>query len=131
LEKLLVLRDFSADRPVYIGDSIVVPQKRRGITVEGAVMHPGIIPFNPPFRGQEYIATAGGPAKNARAESAYRVVSADGSSRRLTGNVAIQPGDLIVVPERSFSRSEVVQLVLGGVGLLVSSVSLALLVLHY
>ena len=95
LEKLLVMRDFSADRSVAIGDSIIVPQKRRSVLVEGAVMHPGPIAYNPAFGGQEYIATAGGAAKNARGESNYRLVSSTGQSRKLTGRTAVEPGDSI------------------------------------
>lgn len=128
LERLLVLRDFSADRPVRIGDSIVVPQKRRGVIVEGAVMHPGIIPYNPAFGGSEYIDTAGGPSKDARGRSSYQLISSDGHARRLTDMLKIEPGDSILVPQRSFSRSEVVQLVMGGVGLLISSATLVYLV---
>ena len=128
LERVLVLRDFSADRPVQIGDSIVVPQKRRGVVVEGAVMHPGIIPYNPQFRVSEYVDTAGGPAKDARGRSSYQLITSDGHAKRLTDKVTIEPGDSILVPQRSFSRSEVVQLVMGGVGLLISSATLVYLV---
>lgn len=128
LERLLVLRDFSADRAVQIGDSIVVPQKRRGVAVEGAVMHAGIVPFNPLFHVSEYVDTAGGPSKDARGTSSYRLISSDGHASRLTNKTTIEPGDSILVPHRSFSRSEVVQLVMGGVGLLISSATLVYLV---
>ena len=126
LERVLVLRDFSADRPVQIGDSIVVPQKRRGVIIEGAVMHPGVVPYNPNFHAFEYVDTAGGPAKDARGRSSYRLVSSDGRAKSLTDRTLIEPGDSILVPQRSFSRSEVVQLVMGGVGLLISSATLLL-----
>jgi protein involved in polysaccharide export with SLBB domain len=128
LERLLVLRDFSADRPVVVGDSIVIPEKRRGVVVEGAVLHPGIVPFKPEFRATEYIDFAGGPAKDARGRSSYRLIGWDGHNKKLTDGSVIEPGDSILVPQRSFSRSEVVQLVLGGVGLLVTSATLVYLV---
>jgi polysaccharide biosynthesis/export protein len=127
LEALLMRRDFSVDRPVDVGDTIVVPQKRRGIAVQGSVMTPMIYPYNPQFRGGEYVAIAGGAKQNARAKSDYKVVTADGKVKGYSDLLLIEPGDTIVVPERTFSRAEVVQLVIGGAALLVSSASLIFL----
>lgn len=128
LEALLMRRDFSADRPVDVGDTIVVPQKRRGVAVQGSVMTPNIYPYNPQFRGAEYIAVAGGTKQNAKERSSFRVVSSDGKVTSFSDQLLIQPGDTIVVPERTFSRAEVVQLVIGGAALLVSSASLIFLI---
>jgi hypothetical protein len=36
----------------------------------------------------------------------------------------IQPGDTIVVPERTFSRAEIVQLIMGGAALVLSGVAI-------
>ena len=128
LETVLVRRDFSADRPVAIGDTVVIPQKRRGIAVEGAVLHASIYPYNPDFRAGQYVAVAGGPRSSARPTGDYRVISAAGRERKFNVELGLNPGDTIVIPERSFTRSEVVQLVLGGVGLAVSMFTLVYLV---
>jgi protein involved in polysaccharide export with SLBB domain len=128
LERVLVLRDFSADRNVEIGDTVVIPQKRRAVTVDGAVFHSGIYPYKPEFHLSEYLAVAGGVTKNAMSPGNFRLVTSAGKTIRLSNSTRIEPGDSITIPERTFSRSEVVQLVMGGVGLLISAVSLAVLV---
>lgn len=128
LEALLMRRDFSVDRPVEVGDTIVIPQRRYAVAVEGAVMRPALYPFNPLFSGEQYVATAGGPKQNARGAGAYKLIGSDGQTKPLRKASSINPGDTILVPERAFSRAEVVQLVVGGVGLLVSAFSLVYLV---
>src|SRR5690606_34147109 len=46
LEALVVRRDFSADKPIFMGDTIVVPPMRRSILVEGAVARAGVYDYN-------------------------------------------------------------------------------------
>lgn len=128
LEALLMRRDFSADRAVEVGDTIVVPQKRTAVSVQGSVSNPDLFPYNPQFKGAQYLAIAGGPRSNARRKSEYRVISSNGTVKRYSDNLTLDPGDTIFVPERTFSRSEIVQLVMGGAGLLISSFSLIYLV---
>lgn len=128
LEALLVYRDFSADRPVEMGDTIVVPQKRRGIAVEGAVMHPQVYPFSPLFHGNEYVAIAGGPKQNAQSTSDYRIIDSNGRARKFSKNVTLDPGDTILVPERTFSRAEIVSIVLATAGMAISLASLIYLI---
>ncbi len=128
LEALLVRRDLSADRPLSVGDSIVIPQRRRGVAVEGSVLKPSIYPHNPSLRAGQYVGLAGGPRSAAQSPDNYRIVTADGHERRFSPNLILDPGDTVVVPERSFSRSEVVSLVLAGAGLFVSTFTLVYLV---
>jgi protein involved in polysaccharide export with SLBB domain len=128
LEALLVRRDFSADRPVGVGDTIVIPIKRRSVLVEGAIFRPGQYQFNPQFRASEYITAAGGPSKSASGQSNFRLITPDGHSLKLTSKLSIQPGDTIVLPERTFSRSEIVQLVMGSASLVLSAITLVYLV---
>lgn len=124
LQRLLVLRDLSADRPVQLGDTVVIPFKRRSVLVSGAVFNPGVYPFNPVFRADQYLGLAGGPNRFARSLSEVRVIDQKGHVQPYAPGLAVQPGDALIVPERDFSRSEVVQLVLGAAGLVVSSVAL-------
>ncbi len=112
----------------YMGDTIVIPQKRRAIVVEGAVYKPGIYPYNPNFTTGQYIEVAGGPSRMAQSSSSFRLVSPDGRVRRATLGMPVEPGDSLILPERTFSRSEVVSLVMGGVGLLLSGVAIVVVV---
>ncbi len=129
LEALLVKRDFSADRPVSMGDSVVVPYKRRSVLVEGAVFRPNQYPFNPKLSALDYVANAGGTTRNARPTDDIRIITPTGQTNPYAPGVSVAPGDTIVVPERTFSRSEVVQLVMGGIGLLLSGAALGVAVL--
>jgi len=126
LEALLVYRDMKADRPVRIGDIVNVPYQRHAIMVEGAVMRPGVYQFNPRLRADDYIALAGGPSKMAQARDTYRLVSPKGKAELISEKTEIQPGDTLVVPERHFSRAEVTQIIMSGVGLAVAATALVI-----
>jgi protein involved in polysaccharide export with SLBB domain len=126
LEALLVYRNMKADRPVRIGDIINVPYQRHSIMVEGAVMRPGVYQFNPRLRPDDYIALAGGPSKMAQDHDTYRLVSPKGKTELISEKTAIQPGDTLVVPERHFSRAEVTQIIISGVGLAVTATALVI-----
>ena len=114
LEKLLVLRDFSADRSVeyrrFDRRPAKAPRRRRRRrgdaprprSVQSVFQRPGI---------HRHRRRAG--QERAAGEHAIALVSADGTRAKLTDGIKIEPGDSILVPERSFSRSEVVQFGLG------------------
>jgi polysaccharide biosynthesis/export protein len=123
LEALLVRRDLEADRPVELGDSVVVPFKRRTILVEGAVFTPGQYPYNPTFGIEEYLALAGGPNRFARSLSNVRVITPAGETKVYSHDLKIEPGSSLVMPERNFSRSEIVQIVLSAAGIILSGVA--------
>jgi protein involved in polysaccharide export with SLBB domain len=124
LEGLLVHRDFSKDRAIRVGDTIVVPFRRASVLIEGAVVRAGTIQFNPRFGVREYLASAGGTTRYAQDEDEIRLFGADGKVRPFSPDLRVRPGDTIVVPERNFSRAEVVQLVMGGVGIALSAAAL-------
>jgi len=125
LDALLMRRDFRADRRIRVGDSIVVPFKQRSVLVEGAVVRPGTFQFNPRFGVREYLANAGGTSRNAQDDDEIRLIGADGKMRPFSQALKVRPGDTIVVPERNFSRAEVVQLIMSGAGLIISGAALA------
>jgi protein involved in polysaccharide export with SLBB domain len=112
LRALVMLRDLSADRPIALGDTFVVPFKRRNVLVEGAVFRPGEYPYNPAYRIEEYLSLAGGPNRFARPIDEVRVVSASGQTSEYRPDLRVEPGSTLVMPERSFSRAEVVQIIL-------------------
>ncbi len=125
LEALLIRRDLSADKPLVLGDSVVVPYQRRSVLVEGGVVRPGAYPYNPNFRLEEYIAVAGGIAHNGKGIGSARRITTSGKTIDYAPGLQITSGDTIVVPERGFTRAETAQLIMGGVGLLLSTMALA------
>lgn len=126
LDALLVRRDFTADKPVRMGDTIVVPPMRRSIVVEGAVTRSGVYNYNPRFTVTEYIAQAGGRTRGARDLDEVKLVDTEGTTRSYRAGLRPSPGDAILVPERNFSRAEVVQIFIATAGLVLSGVALTL-----
>lgn len=126
LYALIMLRDLKADRPVELGDTIVVPFKRRNILVEGAVFAPGSYPYNPAYGVEQYLSLAGGRSRNAQSLSNVKVISPTGETRVCSKDLKVEPGSSIVVPERNFSRSEIVQIILGAAGVIMSGVAVGL-----
>lgn len=128
LDALLVRRDFHADKAVQMGDTIVVPPMQYSIRVEGAVGRPGLYPYNPNFGIAEYIAHAGGRTRSARDLDETRLIDGNGKSRDYSSALKLSPGDAILVPERNFTRPEIVQIALSAAGLLLSGVAITIAV---
>lgn len=126
LDSLLVKRDFSADRTIAMGDTIVVPPMQYSIRVEGAVARAGQYPFNPQFGIVDYVAHAGGRTRTAQDLEDIKLIDWSGKTHNFQRGMKPSPGDAILVPERNFSRAEIAQLVLAGAGLLVSGIALTL-----
>jgi polysaccharide biosynthesis/export protein len=126
LEALLVKRDFREDRKIQMNDTIVVPPMRYSVLVEGAVGRAGLYTFNPQFGIRQYLALAGGRSRTARDLDEVELIGADGKTRSFSSEIRPSPGDTILVPERNFTRAEVVQIVLAGAGLLVSGIAITL-----
>ena len=107
-----------------MGDSLVVPYKRRSVVVEGAVFRPSAYPYNPKFNVLDYVAGAGGETRFAQDIMNAKLITSSGKTFDYNEKLPVSPGDTIVVPERNFSRSEIVALVMAGVGILISGASL-------
>jgi protein involved in polysaccharide export with SLBB domain len=123
LYTLVMLRDVRADKAVELGDTLVVPFKRRSILVQGAVFAPGTYPYNPTYGVEQYVSLAGGPSRFAQSLSNVRVISPDGETRRYRSGLEVEPGSSLVVPERNFSRAELVQIGVGIASVVVSGVA--------
>lgn len=126
LRAVVMLRDLSADRPVEIGDALVVPFQRRSVIVRGAVYTPGPYPHDPNRTVEEYVALAGGPNRFAASLSKARVVTAEGDVLEFRRGLTVPPGGSVVVAERAFSQPEVVQILISAASVLVSGVAVML-----
>ena len=102
----------SRDIQVRAGDSIYIPKKPNIVIVDGSVYNPTAITFKPSRSAGWYLEQAGGPTELANKKAVF-VVRADGSvvggpGGLFSGGVksaALQPGDMVVVPEKTFSVS--------------------------
>lgn len=126
LESLLVRRDFRADKPIHMGDVIVIPPMQYSVRVEGAVARAGLYPYNPKFGIAEYVSTAGGRTRSARDLDEAQLIETNGRTHPFSSKRKPSPGDSIVIPERTFTRPELVQIAISAAGLILSGVALTL-----
>ena len=124
LYALMVLRDLKADRPVELGDTLVVPFKRRNISVEGAVFRPGSYQYNPAYSVDQYLSLAGGLNRFAQGVSDVYLVTPEGQTKPYAPDLKVEPGSSLVAPERNFSRAEVVSLILAAASILLAGATL-------
>jgi protein involved in polysaccharide export with SLBB domain len=123
LYALVMLRDLRADKAVELGDTIVVPFRRANVLIEGAVFKPGPYPYNPNYNVEQYLALAGGPNRFAQSTDNVYLVTPNGQTKEFAPDLKVEPGASLVVPERNFSRSEVVAIILAAAGLVLSGVT--------
>jgi len=105
-------RNTAADIQVRAGDKIFIPKVPTSVMVDGAVYNPTAVSYKPGKSAGWYLGQAGGPSNTAYKKGIF-VIRADGSvvggSHGLfAGGVetaAMRPGDMVVVPEKSFSAN--------------------------
>jgi protein involved in polysaccharide export with SLBB domain len=101
-----------SDVQVRAGDSLYVPKKPGTVMVDGSVYNPTAITFKPGKNAGWYLRQAGGPTNMANKKGVF-VIRADGSVVGGSGGLfsggvehaALQPGDMVVVPEKAFSAN--------------------------
>jgi hypothetical protein len=102
----------SSDVQVRAGDTIYIPKKPSVVLVDGSVYNATGITYKPGKSAGWYLSQAGGPTGTANKRGIF-VVRADGSVAGGTGgflgggveSTAMQPGDMVVVPEKIFTIS--------------------------
>lgn len=97
----------AGDIQVRKGDAIFIPKRANVVMVDGAVYNSTAVTFKPGKDAGWYLRQAGGPTNMANKKAIF-VVRADGAvvggSGMFRGSVlsaALQPGDMLVVPDRA------------------------------
>ena len=98
-----------ADIQVRAGDVLFIPKKPNFVMVDGAVYNPTAVTFRPNKSAGWYVRQAGGPTAIAKKKSIF-VIRADGSVAGGSGGMftggaletTLQPGDVVVVPDKPF-----------------------------
>ena len=98
-----------ADIQVRAGDVLFIPKRPNFVMVNGAVYNQTAITFKPGKSAAWYLQRAGGPTNMADKKSIF-VVRADGTVSGGKGGLftggaldaALQPGDMVVVPDKAF-----------------------------
>jgi polysaccharide export outer membrane protein len=102
----------SADIPVRAGDAVYIPKTPNSIMVDGAVYNSTAVSYKPGKDAGWYLRQAGGPTTLGNSKTVF-VIRADGSvvggkSGLFVGGVEraeLRPGDMVVVPEKTFSAN--------------------------
>ncbi|MFC1692257.1 SLBB domain-containing protein [Candidatus Latescibacterota bacterium] len=97
--KLFEQNDESQDIFLESNDRIIIPMKRELINVLGAVQEPGYVRIQEGENINYYINSAGGFNWNAKTR-AVRVIKAKTGQHFKPGNVSIEGGDTILIPEK-------------------------------
>ena len=104
------------DVQVRAGDSFFVPKRPNIVIVNGTVYNPTAITYKPGKNAGWYLKQAGGPTELANKKAIF-VIRADGAvvggpAGLFTGGAeaaVLQPGDMVVVPEKTFNVSHTFQ----------------------
>jgi polysaccharide export outer membrane protein len=103
-------KNTSADLEVRAGDTLVIPKKPGFVMVSGQAFNPTAISYRPGRSASWYLSRAGGPTPMANKKGIF-VIRANGTviggrSGLWSGDslsAALQPGDIVVVPEKALA----------------------------
>ncbi|MCU1269502.1 MAG: polysaccharide export protein [Acidobacteriaceae bacterium] len=127
------------DVPVRAGDILVVPKRPSYVLVQGQVYGPTAVAYRPGRSANWYLTQAGGTTNMANKRAIF-VVRADGtvigshSSFWLSGSamsVALQPGDMVVAPEKALGGPPIWKTLFQNAQVLSSITTSAILAAHY
>jgi polysaccharide biosynthesis/export protein len=95
------------DVAVRAGDVLTIPKRPSYVMVQGQVYGPTAVAYRPGKSAKWYLMQAGGPTNLANKKAIF-AIHADGTVVGKQGwlsgdslNVALQPGDMVVVPEKA------------------------------
>ncbi len=103
-EQGYILNDFAvqeSDEIFIPASNLLIPSKAAAIYVTGEVRTPGPVLYQISMTVEEYIGASGGLTSRADLSKAV-VYKADGSQERIRSRMALEPGDTIHIPEKTF-----------------------------
>ena len=127
------------DVPLRAGDILVIPKRPSYVLVQGQVYGPTAVAYRPGRSANWYLTQAGGTTNMANRRAIF-VVRADGtvigshSSFWVSGsamNVALQPGDMVVAPEKALGGPPIWKTLFQNAQVLSSITTSAILASHY
>lgn len=127
------------DITVRAGDVLVVPKRPSYVLVQGQVYGATAVAYRPGKSARWYLQQAGGPTNMANKRATF-VIRANGtvvgshSSFWVSGegmNVALQPGDMVVVPEKALGGPPIWKTIFANAQILSSITTSAILAAAY
>lgn len=130
--------DTSRDVSVRSGDVLVVPKRASYVLVQGQVYGPTAVAYRPGKSAKWYLLQAGGTTNLANKRATF-VIRADGtvvghSASWVLGDalsVALQPGDMVVVPEKALGGPPIWKTLFQNAQILSSITTSVILAAHY
>ena len=101
---LIASRGAKGDFPLTEGDVVVVPKTPTTVTVMGAVVRPGAVPYEEGLEPLDYIAKSGDLTPDAIKRRTV-VIRANGAVTPSALHAEIKPGDIILVPSDYIFRN--------------------------
>jgi polysaccharide biosynthesis/export protein len=129
----------SRDITVRAGDILIVPKRPSYVLVQGQVYGPTAVAYRPGKSARWYLTQAGGTTNMANKRATF-VIRADGtvisnhSGGWITGDslgVSLQPGDMIVVPEKPLGGPPIWKTIFTNAQIVASLTTSAFLVAAY
>jgi polysaccharide export outer membrane protein len=129
----------SRDVTVRAGDVLLVPKRPSFVLVQGQVYGPTAVAYRPGKTAKWYLQQAGGTTNLANKKASF-VIRADGtvigshSSSWISGdwmNVPLQPGDMVIVPEKALGGPPIWKTLFANAQTLSSIVTSAILAAAY
>jgi protein involved in polysaccharide export with SLBB domain len=128
----------SRDISVRAGDVVVVPKRASYVLVQGQVYGPTAVAYRPGRSAKWYLEQAGGTTNLANRRATF-VIRADGTvvghgASWISGDglgVALQPGDMVVVPEKALGGPPIWKTLFQNAQILSSITTSAILAARY
>ena len=102
--KIIYGKDQQNDIIVSDNDSVHVPIKKNYVNIIGKVVNPGRVLYRPEFTYLDYVAQAGGFGYRSDGDETLIVKPRGEQSLANSGALPIEPGDNILVPEKSSTK---------------------------
>lgn len=115
--------------PLEPGDAVTVPSRRDQVLVSGAVQRPGGYPYSSDLKPRDYISVAGGATRSG--DPGHARVLQNGFERPLAKVSSVGPGDVITVPERTFTAADWTTISLVAGNIVLGAAALAVAAAHY
>lgn len=90
---------------LYAGDHLTIPRAPLGVRVLGSVNNAGEVDWHDDWNLTDYVSAAGGKTKGSWLQRTVVIRAKNGSQVRYSKQLAIDPGDLIYVPQKPFDQS--------------------------
>lgn len=100
LEKAIANPGSEYDIPLMEDDALFVPELSNTVQIQGEVMFPNAVVYNPNKPLSYYIDAAGGYTDKAKRSRVYVIYQNGMADKVRLGNVKLEPGCLVVVPAK-------------------------------